>query len=166
MSGAPHVACSDCERIRPGVVAQPVNTASSLAFVAVAAPIWRRAAAGGDRPWQVVAVAAAATGLGSVAYHGPGGRLARALHDATVVALVAVTAGAVARTRSTGLAHPSGWVGPGVTLAAGALLHATSRTGGPLCRPDSALQGHAGWHVLSALALAQLASRAASQEPS
>jgi hypothetical protein len=35
----------------------------------------------------------------------------------------------------------------------GAAVHATSRTGRPLCRPASPLQGHAVWHVLSALAL-------------
>jgi predicted membrane channel-forming protein YqfA (hemolysin III family) len=35
-------------------------------------------------------------------------------------------------------------------LAAG--FWAASKTGGPLCRPDSVWQGHAAWHVLSAIA--------------
>ncbi|MFM2438871.1 MAG: hypothetical protein RLZ55_1696 [Actinomycetota bacterium] len=39
-------------------------------------------------------------------------------------------------------------------LAAGAAVFALSRTGGPLCRPDSLLQGHAFWHVATAAALA------------
>jgi len=39
-------------------------------------------------------------------------------------------------------------------LALGGLVHGLSRTGGPLCRPKSLLQGHAAWHVLSAAALA------------
>lgn len=42
-----------------------------------------------------------------------------------------------------------------LTAGVGALVHAGSRTGGPLCRPDSRLQGHALWHLISALALWQ-----------
>ena len=34
-----------------------------------------------------------------------------------------------------------------------AAVNATTRTGAPLCRPGSALQGHAVWHGLTALAL-------------
>jgi hypothetical protein len=34
-----------------------------------------------------------------------------------------------------------------------AAVNATTRTGAPLCRPGSALQGHAAWHALTALAL-------------
>jgi hypothetical protein len=37
-------------------------------------------------------------------------------------------------------------------LAAGLVLDYLGRTGGPLCRPGSVLQPHAGWHALSALA--------------
>jgi hypothetical protein len=39
-------------------------------------------------------------------------------------------------------------------LAAGAAAWTLGRTGGPLCDPDSVLQGHAAWHLLSAAALA------------
>ena len=45
--------------------------------------------------------------------------------------------------------------GYALTAGIGALVHAGSRTGGPLCRPDSRLQGHALWHLISALALRQ-----------
>jgi hypothetical protein len=38
-------------------------------------------------------------------------------------------------------------------FASGLALHVAGRTGRPLCRPDSLLQAHAGWHVLSAAAL-------------
>ncbi|MGH8978237.1 MAG: hypothetical protein ACRDV7_09205, partial [Acidimicrobiia bacterium] len=43
--------------------------------------------------------------------------------------------------------------------AAGAFAFAVplqlfGRTGGPLCRPDSVLQAHAAWHVLTAAAVA------------
>lgn len=144
-----HVAASDCERCRDGRVAQPVNTASSLAYVAAGAVIAARA--GGDRRrwWQAVAAAATATGLGSVAYHGPGGRWAKRAHDWSIVALAAALL-AEAGTRGT----PKAWGRHGAAVAAAAVaLHTTSRTGGPLCRPDSLWQGHAGWHTLSAAAL-------------
>ncbi len=45
--------------------------------------------------------------------------------------------------------------GYALTAGLGAVVHASSRTGGPLCRPDSRLQGHALWHLISALALWQ-----------
>jgi hypothetical protein len=45
--------------------------------------------------------------------------------------------------------------GYALTAGLGAIVHAGSRTGGPLCRPESRLQGHALWHVISALALWQ-----------
>jgi hypothetical protein len=40
-----------------------------------------------------------------------------------------------------------------VTGALAASVYLTSRTGRPLCRPDSLVQGHAVWHVLTALLL-------------
>lgn len=38
-------------------------------------------------------------------------------------------------------------------LGLGAVIFAASRTGGPLCDPESLLQGHAVWHLLTASAL-------------
>ncbi len=142
-----HVACGDCERVRPGPVGQPVNTLSSLAFVVAGVDMRRRSPAGS--PWRPAAVATVAAGIGSATYHGPGGRLGRALHDVALLA-TGLLAGRAA------LARPPGAVPAGLICAAG-LVHATSRTGGPLCRPDSWLQGHAAWHVLAALALARAA---------
>ncbi|GIG39187.1 hypothetical protein [Cellulomonas phragmiteti] len=42
-------------------------------------------------------------------------------------------------------------------LAVGGIVGSLSRTGGPLCDPESLLQGHALWHVASAAALVVLA---------
>ncbi|HNE88522.1 MAG: hypothetical protein U0R27_09085 [Candidatus Nanopelagicales bacterium] len=39
-------------------------------------------------------------------------------------------------------------------LAVGVVIFSLSRTGGPICDPDSWFQGHGVWHVLTALALA------------
>lgn len=49
--------------------------------------------------------------------------------------------------------RPALWAGLGC-LAVGVLVFSLSRTGGPLCDPQSLLQGHAVWHVLTAAALA------------
>lgn len=145
MTERPHAAASDCERIRPGWIGQPANTVSSLAFVAAAVPIARH-----GRAWRWVGAATALEGLGSVAYHGPGGRGSKALHDVGIVAMVVATALAA----GTGPRRPS--VRPRtVVLATTALaLHTLSRTGGPLCSCNSRLQGHALFHVVAAAALA------------
>lgn len=84
----PLLGASDCEHIRDGVVAQPANTYSSATLALSGLWIARR---NRDHPqgWLVGAVVAAA-GLGSVAYHGPGGRTAGWAHDASIAAMLAV----------------------------------------------------------------------------
>ncbi len=143
-----HVAWSDCERIRPGLVGQPMNAASSLAFVAAAIPIARRARAARSPTWSAVAASTALAGLGSVAYHGPGGRRSKAVHDVGIAALVATLA--IARLTE----RPRHLRPRAAALAGGAfVLHALSRTGGPLCSCESRVQGHALFHVLAAAAV-------------
>jgi hypothetical protein len=146
--GRPHVAVSDCERIRPGLIGQPMNTVSSLAFVAAAVPIARRARRERSWVWAGVAAAAAVEGIGSVAYHGPGGRAGKAVHDVGLVALA--TTMAAARLREARRPPRPGALALG---AAAGIMHALSRSGGPLCSCNSRLQGHAVFHVLAALAL-------------
>jgi hypothetical protein len=200
----------DCERLRDGLVAQPVNAASALAYLLAAAWLVRRGSrleAASRREALAFGLAVAAAGVGSVDYHGPGSPAARWLHDAGLCAAVSfvavhdlawlagarrrvvpawaatagtggvllalapraggavaaglgllVAAGEVAGARR-GLR--AGW-SPGqrsayragvVALAAGAACWWLGRTGGPLCDPDSPLQGHAAWHLLTAFAL-------------
>ena len=145
-----HVAASDCEQIRPGRIAQPANTISSLAFVAAAIPIARAARRRQQPAWLAVAAATAVEGIGSVAYHGPGGRTAKQLHDAGLVAL-AVTLGVALAQR--GRSRRGGARGPRCSTTAAVTLHTLSRTGGPLCSCRSPLQGHAVFHLLAAAAL-------------
>jgi hypothetical protein len=150
-----HVAASDCEEIRPGLIGQPANTVSSLAFVVAAVPIARTARRRGRPAWTAVAVASAFEGLGSVAYHGPGGPWAKALHDGGLVVLFAAISLAVGQERRPPPRQPVT-----TALAASAFaLHALSRTGGPLCSCRSPLQGHAVFHVLAAAALAAAAEQ-------
>jgi hypothetical protein len=194
-------AASDCERCRPGLVTQPVNTASSLAYVAAGAAALagaRRRPAGARPGTRAVAWSLLAVGAGSVAYHGPGGAAGRWAHDASLLAMtglvalsdvhhdrgtpptaaqvaaVGALAGAAAHPRTSAAAQAvaaagalgaevhrhltgAGDAGGGVLAAAvfvaGLALHVGGRTGRPLCRPDSPLQAHAAWHVLSAAAL-------------
>jgi hypothetical protein len=149
------VALSDCEEIRPGLIGQPANTVSSLAFVLVAVPIARAARRRRQPAWTAVAVATAVEGLGSVAYHGPGGRWAKKLHDGGLVALAATLGIAVGRE---GRPVPVRPITTTLSLTA-LLVHALSRTGGPLCSCRSRLQGHAVFHVLAAAALAAAAEQ-------
>jgi hypothetical protein len=199
----------DCERLRDGLVAQPVNTASALAYLLAAAWLARRGARPDEaarREALAFGLAVAAAGVGSVDFHGPGSPAARWLHDAGLTAAVsfvavhdlaglagprrpvipiwaavagaggallalapgaggalagtlglAVAAGEVAaRGRRAGWSprQRAAWRGGVAALAVGAAFWWLGRTGGPLCDPDSPLQPHAAWHLLTALALA------------
>ena len=198
----------DCERIGLGLLAQPVNTLSSLAYVAAGSWLVATARAPGGRARAALGLAALLAGAGSADFHGPAWPGARWLHDLGIVALLAgMTATDVAVARGTaperalpaaGAGVAAGGVllavapGAGVPLAAGAALalavaetaawrrrpparrrwarlalaallagaavNLTGRTGGPLCDPDSLLQGHAAWHLLTAGAVAAWAT--------
>jgi hypothetical protein len=97
-SSAVHVAASDCETLRD-FFGQPANVLSSLAmsfmglWLVLAARHWtdtdRRRALG------LVGAALIATGLGSVAFHGPGGFAALVFHDVSITALPLAAAAAM-----------------------------------------------------------------------
>lgn len=72
-----------------------------------------------------------------------------------VVAAVAVVV-TLLRARATPAVRPRVLTAVGL-LAVGSAVGTLSRAGGPLCDPDSLWQGHAVWHVLSAMALVVLA---------
>jgi hypothetical protein len=153
----------DCERLRDGLIAQPVNTASALALVAVGA--WLvgrglRADSGVSRIGFGLAVAAA--GVGSVDYHGPGSSAARLLHDGTLYVVVGFVAwhevarrvGRAGRAASWTPRHRAAYRAALAAAAAGATCWWLGRTASPVCDPDSLLQPHAVWHLLAAAALA------------
>lgn len=134
---------SDCEALRDGWLGQPINTLSSAAYIVAGVYVlWR----GGPRS---PALALAAVGVGSILYHGPMSPGAELAHDASVAGL-AVTAFVAWRHRSLR------WPRTAALLVGGAaiVVNVLTRTGAPLCHPDSVLQGHAAWHVLTAVALA------------
>jgi hypothetical protein len=110
---------SDCEHIGQGLLGQPVNTLSSLAYVAVGALLLRRAltAQESERPvLAVYAVIVAAVGFGSVVFHGPMPSWGRFAHDLAIAAVLAFVIGydvAFARraTRRAGLGGGAAVVG-------------------------------------------------------
>ena len=109
---------SDCEHIGQGLLGQPVNTLSSLAYVVAGAVLLRRALAAreGARPvLTVYAVAVAAFGFGSIVFHGPMPSWARLAHDLSITSVLAFVIGydvAFARraTRRAGLVSSAGLV--------------------------------------------------------
>ena len=81
------LATSDCEHCRPGLVSQPANTVSSLAYVAAGIDLLGQPDPDKTFAWGLIGV-----GLGSVAYHGPGGVAGKWAHDATLLALFGLMA--------------------------------------------------------------------------
>ena len=110
---------SDCEHIGRGLLAQPANTLSSLAYVLSGVVLLWRALAG--RPSArlapvVYAVTVIGVGIGSAAYHGPMPAWGRFAHDLSIAAVLAFVIGydvAFARraTVSAGLAVFGGLAG-------------------------------------------------------
>jgi hypothetical protein len=148
----------DCERLHDALIAQPVNTASALAYVAVGVWLAGRGLRRDHRGMAVFGLAVAACGVGSVDYHGPGSPAARLLHDGSLY-LVAGVVGLHEVARRVGRAGlpPDGRVTYRIALAsaaAGAACWWAGRTASPLCDPGSLLQPHAAWHLLGAGALA------------
>lgn len=96
MNTVDHVAAADCERCRPGPIAQPVNAVSSLAFTVAGLVLVARTRrdSPSDAPVDATTAetalgwSAVAAGLGSVAYHGPGTRLGQILHDASLITML------------------------------------------------------------------------------
>ena len=88
-SDAP-LGASDCERLRPGRVAQPANTVTSAGLAVAGLYLMARGTGHTHASrWRTFGSAVTAAGLGSVAYHGPGGRLSHWAHDASTAAMMA-----------------------------------------------------------------------------
>jgi hypothetical protein len=118
-----HPAACDCERIRPGFIAQPANALSSLAYVVAGVALCRRARRRDDpAPTSTVfGLLVAANGIGSAGFHGPGGRFGHWLHDTallgTMATMVVENVVAVGE-RGTRAAVPAATVATGVAAAA------------------------------------------------
>jgi hypothetical protein len=137
---------ADCERVHDGWLDEPVNALSSLAYVALGAWSYRQ-----DR---VQGAALVALGAGSFAFHAVDAPGARLLHDASIGVVAVLVVVALPRIVRNARARPKvAWVA-GCAFAIAVPLQLFGRTGGPLCRQDSVWQAHAGWHLLTAFAIA------------
>lgn len=125
---------SDCESWRAGLLHQPVNSLSSLAFVV--AGTWIAAHPADDRAGRlraaVFGAAVAANGVGSLLYHGPGWPGSTLVHDAAIPAvLLFVAAEDLALLRGWGIRREL--TGYSLTVAAGLLsLAAVPAATGPV----------------------------------
>lgn len=119
---------SDCEHIGQGLLGQPVNTLSSLAYVVVGILLLWRALVARSSPRLVLTVYAAtvgAVGLGSVAFHGPMPSWGRFAHDVSIASVLAFVIGydvALARADSV----RAGLAGFGALLGVSAIVLAVS----------------------------------------
>jgi hypothetical protein len=91
-SGTRALGAGDCEAWRGGPLGQPTNTVTSAAYVLAGAWLLARTrqVEPGER-WRAAAYGAAlaASGVGSIAYHGRGGAWSHWLHDVSLAALLA-----------------------------------------------------------------------------
>ncbi|HZB40628.1 MAG TPA: ceramidase domain-containing protein [Ilumatobacter sp.] len=81
---------SDCEHIGQGLLGQPVNAVSTLAYVIVAVLLlWRVLGVRPRASLTIYAVIVAGIGFGSVMFHGPMPSWGRFAHDLTIAAVLA-----------------------------------------------------------------------------
>ena len=157
----PTLGDGDCEALRDSWLGQPVNTVTSIGYVAVGAWLGARSSRlPRDRRPSAVTYAGlvALTGIGSVAYHGPQFPGAQMLHDVPIIAASAVGAAVPLSRLARGREALPGWstrsgVAIGACGALGLVSYAAGRTGSPLCRPRSLLQPHGVWHLATAALL-------------
>lgn len=156
--------CADCERLRDGAIAQPVNTATSAAFVVAAGILAVQAGRQRSHRAGLLTYSAvlALVGAGSIAFHGPQPRGAQQLHDWPIAGLLALTVATPAVRAVRGRSALPGLSGRRAarllaTGVAAAACWAGGRTGSPACDPDSPLQLHGCWHVLAAAGFMQAA---------
>ena len=81
-------AAADCETIGAGLLGQPVNSLTTIAFLVAGAVLIRLRP---DRKW--VGIGLAATGLGSFLFHGPMPAGSEWAHDVTLAWLITIVAG-------------------------------------------------------------------------
>jgi 8-oxo-dGTP diphosphatase len=148
----------DCEAIQAGILAQPINAISSAAYLIAAIVIVfqaRRLSAGQIQSWLFAGVLTL-VGVGSVDFHGPQSPWAQFAHDAPIVVLVAWIAILVLLRWRQGTRVLPGFnrarvAGLIVVMSLALLAFFAGRTDSVGCDPDSVLQPHAAWHVLTAI---------------
>ena len=141
---------SDCELLSGGLLAQPINSWTSVAYIAVGVWILGRRVRLYRGLKTTYGLLVVALGVGSIAFHGPQPAGARWLHDLTIVSVVSFV---VVYCLVSARRDLTRYLAIGGLLLCATVLNVLGRTGGPLCDPDSPLQLHGLWHVATATAL-------------
>jgi hypothetical protein len=153
---------SDCEAFQQGLLAQPVNSLTSLGYVVAGAWVGTRAVRQprAERPWAwAYAAVLVLVGLGSVDFHGTQSIIAKPLHDWPIVILILLSLVIAVRSwRRDRKPFPGLRRGVGLALAitavAAPLAFALGRTAALACYPSALLQLHGLWHILTAVGFA------------
>jgi 1-acyl-sn-glycerol-3-phosphate acyltransferase len=114
------IGASDCERLGTGLIAQPFNTWTSVAYLLAGGwIIARRRGWGLDQSATVFGALVLANGLGSIAYHAAADSSGRWLHDLSLLGALGFVAG-----WQLGKLAPQGVIGAGrwATIAAAVVL--------------------------------------------
>ncbi len=157
MFGTDGIGESDCEAVGGGLFAQPVNAATSAAYVLAGIVLWLRLPkAERFRAGGLFALLLALIGIGSIVYHGPQLPGARLMHDLPIPGLLLLTVVVVLwRWRDGSTVFPGRstgrlWVAI-VAFVIAPIAYGLGRTGSPLCDADGEVQLHGVWHVLTAV---------------
>ena len=149
----------DCERVRDHGMAQPVNTLTSAAYGVASLPVWlaaRRSTGLVRIELHAYAGALLAVMAGSVRFHARVPGSSHRLHDGSLY--VAVSLGLLLLLpHAEPVADSRAWRRFLLAAATAGAAYAGGRSSSRFCRPDSLLQLHGLWHVLSAGAAALVA---------
>ncbi len=135
---------NDCELITVGILRQPGNASTSLVLLLAGGAL----AYSIQRSRRKIGVGLLIAGTASAFAHTTLHPWALAADG--VAASIAVVLGVLALTSAT--IRPRLMIVAAVLGSGAIALWVLSRSGRPLCDPDAILTGHAGWHVLIALA--------------
>ena len=129
--GDPPLGATDCERIRSGHIGQPANALSAAWLTVSGAWIARRHSHHAHA--SLVGAVVAAAGVGSVAYHGPGGRLSGWAHDTTIAGMLGVIGLEDVIEVRPDLAPAATWVYAAAMAVVGTVLAVRPDTVRPVC---------------------------------
>ncbi|MBM3663841.1 MAG: hypothetical protein FJW94_13385 [Actinobacteria bacterium] len=146
---------ADCELLRAGQIAQPVNAASSAVLALIGVWLILRAQRITSGRWAAAAfgVVTLLAGLGSIDYHGVQSSVAQWTHDGGAALLIAAAVGVPLWRLVQRRAAVPGWSRlRGVALLGSSVValaaYWAGRSTALLCNPDSLLQLHGLWHMM------------------
>ena len=135
---------SDCELVTAGVFRQPGNASTAVVLLLAGVVLFYSTQISRRRMGAGMAVAGTASAFAHTTLH------PWALAADGVAAVIAIVLGVLALREAT--IRPRLMIAAAILGSAAITLWVLSRSGRPLCDPDAMFTGHAGWHVLIALA--------------